>query len=68
LVELIRKAAHPPKPRKPTKADGRLEERRLKDKRSRGQAKAGVRRSDWGLSKSRVCLLQAEDACLAWLS
>jgi len=39
LVELIRKAAHPPKPRKPTRPSAGAKERRLSDKRARGQVK-----------------------------
>ena len=39
LVELIRKAAHPPKTRKPTRPTVGSKERRLKDKRTRGEAK-----------------------------
>jgi len=39
LIELIRKAAHPPKPRKPTRPSARAKERRLSDKRARGQVK-----------------------------
>jgi ribosome-associated protein len=41
LVELIRKAAHPPKPRKPTRPSAGAKERRLSDKRARGQVKRG---------------------------
>jgi ribosome-associated protein len=39
LVELIRKAAHPPKTRKLTRPSAGSKERRLKDKRTRGEAK-----------------------------
>ena len=39
LIELIRKAAHPPKPRKPTRPSAGAKERRLSDKRARGQVK-----------------------------
>jgi len=39
LVELIRKAAHPPKPRKPTRPSAGAKERRLSDKRARGHVK-----------------------------
>jgi ribosome-associated protein len=39
LVELIRKAAHPPKPRKPTRPSAGAKERRLSDKRARGRVK-----------------------------
>ena len=39
LVELIRKAAHPPKPRKPTRPSAGAKERRLSDKRARGEVK-----------------------------
>jgi ribosome-associated protein len=46
LVDLIRKAAHPPKARKPTRPTAGSKERRLKDKRSRGQAKAGRAKGD----------------------
>ena len=39
LVELIRRAAHPPKPRKPTRPSAGAKERRLSDKRARGRVK-----------------------------
>lgn len=39
LIELIRKAAHPPKPRKPTRPSAGAKERRLSDKRARGRVK-----------------------------
>ena len=39
LVELIRKAAHPPKPRKPTRPSVASKERRLKAKRTRARTK-----------------------------
>jgi ribosome-associated protein len=45
LVELIRKAAHPPKPRKPTRPSKGAKERRLSDKRARGQVKRERMRS-----------------------
>ena len=48
LVELIRKAAHPPKPRKPTRPSAGARERRLSDKRARGQVKRERRVKDEG--------------------
>jgi ribosome-associated protein len=39
LVELIRKAAHPPKPRKPTRPSVASKERRLKAKHTRARTK-----------------------------
>jgi ribosome-associated protein len=39
LVELIRKAAQPVKPRKPTRPTAGSRERRLKNKRTRGETK-----------------------------
>ena len=41
LVELIRKAAQPVKPRKPTRPTAGSRERRLKNKRTRGETKQG---------------------------
>jgi ribosome-associated protein len=48
LVELIRKAAHPPKPRKPTRPSAGAKERRLSDKRARGQVKRARASRDEG--------------------
>ena len=48
LVELIRKAAHPPKPRKPTRPSAGAKERRLSDKRARGRVKRERRGRDEG--------------------
>jgi ribosome-associated protein len=45
LVELIRKAAHPPKPRKPTRPSKGAKERRLSDKRARGEVKRERRKA-----------------------
>jgi len=39
LVELIRKAAHAPKPRRPTRPTAAAKARRLNDKRARGLVK-----------------------------
>ena len=39
LVELVRKAAHPPKPRRPTRPSAASKERRLSDKRARARTK-----------------------------
>jgi len=39
LVELIRKAVHPPKPRRPTRPSVASKERRLNDKRARARTK-----------------------------
>jgi ribosome-associated protein len=41
LVELVRKAAKPVKPRKPTRPTAGSRERRLKNKRTRGETKQG---------------------------
>ena len=41
LVQLIRKAAQPVKPRKPTRPTAGSRERRLKNKRTRGETKQG---------------------------
>ena len=45
LVELVRKAAHPPKPRRPTRPSAASKERRLKDKRARARTKLARARS-----------------------
>jgi ribosome-associated protein len=45
LVELVRKAAHPPKPRRPTRPSGASKERRLRDKRARARTKLARGRS-----------------------
>ena len=39
LLELIRKAAHPPKPRKPTRPSAASKQRRLQEKRLRARTK-----------------------------
>jgi len=39
LVELVRKAAHTPKPRRPTRPSAASKERRLSDKRARARTK-----------------------------
>ncbi|HEX9018216.1 MAG TPA: alternative ribosome rescue aminoacyl-tRNA hydrolase ArfB [Anaerolineaceae bacterium] len=39
LVELIRQAAHPPRPRKPTRPGAAARARRMEDKRHRGEIK-----------------------------
>jgi ribosome-associated protein len=45
LVDLVRKAAHPPKPRRPTRPSAASIERRLKDKRTRARTKLARGRS-----------------------
>ncbi|HXX11822.1 MAG TPA: alternative ribosome rescue aminoacyl-tRNA hydrolase ArfB [Burkholderiales bacterium] len=45
LVELVRKAAHPPKPRRPTRPSVASKERRLRDKRARARTKLARGRS-----------------------
>jgi ribosome-associated protein len=45
LVELVRKAAHPPKPRRPTRPSVASKERRLQDKRARARTKLARGRS-----------------------
>ena len=45
LVELVRKAAHPPKPRRPTRPSVSSKERRLRDKRARARTKLARGRS-----------------------
>ena len=45
LAELVRKAAHPPKPRRPTRPSAASKERRLKDKRARARTKLARARS-----------------------
>ena len=45
LVELVRKAAHPPKPRRPTHPSVASKERRLRDKRARARTKLARGRS-----------------------
>jgi len=39
LIDLVRKAAHPPKPRRPTRPSVASKERRLSDKRARARTK-----------------------------
>ena len=45
LVELVRKAAHPPKPRRPTRPSVASKERRLRGKRARARTKLARGRS-----------------------
>jgi ribosome-associated protein len=45
LVELVRKAAHPPKLRRPTRPSAASKERRLQDKRARARTKLARARS-----------------------